>query len=117
MTRSKAFSIALCSAIACCFLTSCNEQKRLKSEIEAAQARVKEMRAEYESISDQGGSFKDGRDTLKNHPVMRKGQRAVEAEISNLEASVEDLEKRKSALQTEVETLGKELSEYKIKNL
>ena len=115
MARSKTLLIVLQLGMVL-LGTGCKEHKRLESEIKIAKEKTEELRLAVKDAVKEGNAYNEGRSAYKSNPIVRKGPSAMQSEIKVLEAKVLSLEDQRELLKNTVETLQKDLAEYRAKN-
>lgn len=105
---SRTVLVLSASLAFCC--TSCQEHERITKETEKVLQQVKELEAQRDAtdVSTPG--------TMKQHPIARKGKKALNTAITGLRNEVSAMEERKSALELEVAALQKDFADYRAKN-
>jgi cell division protein FtsB len=96
--------------------TSCEEHKRLSSQIAETNAELRRVQSEASDLQDEINTLTQSNQSLRSHSAVRKGAGAFEQQVSLYEREVATLTERKNALEAEIASLRKDLENYRAKN-
>jgi chromosome segregation ATPase len=109
------FSMTFCLSLVLAG-TSCQEHKRLASELASTKAELPLIQAQAAELQDEINQLNQQNVSLRTHPSVRRGMGAFEQQVHNLEKEVTGLTERKNSLDAEIAALRKDLTDYRAKH-
>jgi cell division protein FtsB len=96
--------------------TSCQEHKRLASELSSTKAELPLIQAQAAELQDEINQLNQQNVSLRTHPAVRRGMGAFEQQVHALEKEVAGLTDRKNSLEAEIAAMRKDLTDYRAKH-